>query len=423
MTRRHRFLYVLLIGIAVSVGSCNEPPPMLVHFDAATGTINSGCVPGNMDVEVEDDFQNDVLTLTRNDEIVSLTASEVTQINVELCGAANAFSYQVAAPNTSLDLPRSFRIVGHEGFDQIAFEFDSNSAGQYLSLGVAPCVELDLGGGQDQVEIRTYQVGGGVLQIDADLGPGNDDFDYTNYPTGFDGSLMLNVEGGPGDDHVAAMFNGGTVPAARSVTINLAGDTLDFGNVNPYDNVADHGADVMRLTWQARVDGSLSARVRGDDALQRFIDLGCGQSILSDSTCVFRSSSTRGPECTSFAPPPPDFSPSDTPCDLEAALLQPDSLYAADDVQTLLRVVPQSSGSIDMLVDGGLASDEVVLLVDGVDHIAGLASADLTVTGGQQPRYKYDLCFAGDPDASVGAWVAVENCDEIDPDIIDDALQ
>ena len=279
---------------------------------------------------------------------------------------------------------------------------------------------MDLGALSDQVEIMVYEIGGGHMTVDADLGPDNDGFHFLSYPNPVTGSLTINVEGGSGNDDLFVTSNlGADVPAPHTVQVTMAGDSLDRdAPIDPRDNVADHGVDLLRFHWPATVGGSLNASLRGDDVVQRLADLECVNPIAgAGETCVFRTALNR-PGCGSTVVPAPALDgEAEGPCDLEEAL-QTMPNYAADDVQGHVVIREGSTGRVNLRVDGGLSNDIAVLVVED-ENDATLGGYEALLTGGRLHRCQHDVCYAGQPPTEGGGFVEVENCAEMDPTVSD----
>lgn len=408
-------------------------PTGTVGYDPDTNTLTVECLrrqPGrfgdqsqNIGVTILDNPEEGWTDITIEaftlDELVNArwTKASIDRYVVKLCGRSNSFSYMVAAGVESLRRAKSFDITGGDGFDYVTINLANNGAGRPMAHAAPVEVDLDLGGLQDQVELRLRPAKDGALDLVGDLGPGNDGFGIVTYAGTITRAYDLSVAGGMGNDWIFVPFTQPQrVHQGGRIRLRLSGDTLpEPGVISPMDNVADHGADVVVGAFDGRVDGTVDIELDGDDGLQRIRDLACLNAV-GGFNCAFRGPATRGLDCRGAVRPNP-LEPSLGPCDLEDALRNLPG-YAYDKVQAHLdleSIGPQ--GTVRAVVDGGLGTDESVMIVK-MEDATRAARLDASLTGGQEYRWQYDLCFVDGTSSQVRDRIVVENCDEFDEDIV-----
>lgn len=361
---------------------------------------------------IVDDIKNDRVIVTQTTtppspfgpKIDHYSSSALRRVEVVLCGSRNSFTYKLAASNTSLSVPREFKIKGSAGFDYVMLDFYTNGSGHHVTIESPVSAELELGAGSDQVEVKINKFNGSDFRIAADLGPGHDSFSLITQPMPMTGSVAIRVEGKEGNDSIfldlydnADFF---VIPQDGSVRIDASGDTLDqFGLAT--DNVADHGSDRIVTAFRGTVHGSLQVALYGDDTITRLKDLQC-----STPACVFY--------CQCDGPCPPPFPGSAPVCTSPKGLekvLKNNPAYANDTVKLKLDVQADSTGVVDALVDGGVSSDGVVLVMNNESN--QLSSYKAVVSGGQPHHFKSDACFATPTAVGNSSAVHVEHCDQI----------
>ena len=371
---------------------------------------------------IVDDIKNDRVTVTQTTtppsplgpKIDHYSSSKLRRIEATLCGNSNSFSYKLAASNTSLSVPREFKINGSAGFDYVTLDFYANGSGHHVTINSPVVADLAMGGASDQVEVKVNKFNGGDFRVTADLGPGNDSFNLFTRPRPIVGSVAIRVEGKEGSDNIfldlydnAESF---VIPQGGSIKIDASGDTLDQ-LVLATDNVADHGSDKIITAFRGTVHGSLQVALYGDDTSTRLKDLQCLGSVQGlPPACVFYCQCSNGP-C------PPHLPGSQPICNTPQGLenvLQTNSAYANDTVKLKLDIQADSTGVVDALVDGGLSSDAVVMVVN--NESSQLSNYNATLTGGQPHHFKSDACFASPTAVGNPSAVSVEHCDQMLPD-------
>lgn len=374
-------------------------------------------------ITIVDDIKNDRVTVTQTTtppsplgpKIDHYSSSELRRIEATLCSSSNnSFSYKLAASNTNLLVPREFKINGSAGFDYVSLDFYANGSGHHVTINSPVVAELALGGGSDQVEVRVNKFNGSDFRVDADLGSGNDSFSFVTWPRPIAGSVAIRVEGKEGHDNIFLDFYDNAesfvIPHGGSLKIDASGDTLDQ-LVLATDNVADHGSDKIITAFRGTVHGNLHISLHGDDTITRLKDLHClGSAPGLLPACIFYCQCSNGP-C------PPHLPGSQPICNAPQGLenmLQKNSTYASDTVKLKLDIQADSSGVVDVLVDGGLSSDEVVMVVN--NESSQLSNYNATLTGGQPHHFKSDACFASPTAIGNPSAVSVEHCDQMLPD-------
>lgn len=369
---------------------------------------NRTCVEDTkVNIFIVDDLKGDRLTVTQETvppspfgpKVDHYSAQALERLEIGLCGTANTLDYRLGVSNSSLDRPREFKILGSFGPDAVKLDFAVNASGHHVTIEDRVAVELALYAGMDQVQINAHTFAGDDFSVAADLGPDNDSFTMAPWSRPILGDVTVKVEGKEGRDTIFIDFTDNAsafhVPADGSLTIEASGDTLDqffFGN----DNVADHGSDQVIVSFRGTVDGTLRIALHGDDTIARIKDLQCADA---SQPCLFYC------QCKSH-PCSATLLPFETPiCDAPQGLervLRDNPAYANDTVKLQTAILAGSKGAVQVAVDGGLASDEVVLVVDNAS--SQLAAYQATLTGGQPHAQKTDACFA-----SPG--IAIEHCD------------
>jgi hypothetical protein len=387
-------------GIAVP-----QVPVVRVNIDQAG---KRACVEDTpVNITIRDDFKGDRLTITQTFVPPSLFGPKVDhyssraleRLEIGLCGRQNTLEYRLAVSNRSLDRPRAFKIVGSFGPDYVTLDFNTNASGHHVALEQPVTIDMQLRGGQDQVQINAHTFAGGAFTVAADLGPDSDSFTLNTWSRPIVGDVVVKVEGKEGNDTIfldlfdnASAFH---VPAGGSLTIEASGDTLDqfdFGN----DNVSDHGGDQVIAAFRGTVDGALRIKLHGDDTLARVKHLEC---LHQSQPCAFYCHCSALVCTYGLNPDEPPIC--DAPVGLER-LLRENPAYANDTVKLRTNILAGSKGTVQLSVDGGLASDEVVLVAEtGSDELTFYQAA---LTGGQSHPFKTDGCFAS-------AGVTVSGCD------------
>jgi hypothetical protein len=373
-------------------------------------------------VAVVDDIVNDVVTVTVNDYSGSTTVSTkeymssvLRKIDVRFCGPSNSFTYQLAANNYQLSLPREFRLNGGSSTDYVVLQFANNAAGQPVTMTSAPTADIRLGGlppslssgTDDSVGIYVRNVGGGTMRLTATLGTGNDGLSFVTHAKPMEGSLDLTVEGGAGDDtlwfDLWDPVSQVDIPAGKTVSIRASGDTLD--SLSTQANVADHGMDRVQGGFRGTVDGTLVLQFHGDDKVVRSVSSQC-----ATTDCVLFC---QGSACAQ-------------PTGLEA-VMEADPWYASDIVQAQVRLLDGSTGTVDIDVDGGLGSDGVSLNVTNdnqpswstVYPFGSFQQYSTELSGGQSHYKKTDYCYASPYSATqLVAWeVTMTGCNVFEPSL------
>jgi hypothetical protein len=370
----------------------------------------------NTIVSVVDDINGNVVAVTFNDYPGSTTkkthqyqAGVLEKFDVYLCGTNNDFRYQLAALNSQLSLPRTFRIAGGASSDDVTLNFYANAAGQYITMTQAPVVDIDFGRAptgwgedlDDTVSIKVNNIGGGTMDVAAKLGVGNDYFELVTNAKPMDGSLDLTVEGESGHDILwFDLFDYTTqldIPEGKTVSIRASGDTLDA--LSSQGNVADHGEDRVQLGYRGVVDGTFTLELRGDDAVMRTVAPQC-----ANGSCAFLC---QGTGCAQ-------------PTGVEAALRNPEVWYAGDLVQAQTEFLAGSTGSVSVLVDSGIGSDLGSLVVANANPgptsyfpSGPFQQYSTSLTLGLAHGFKNDWCYAAPVTTltQLAIWpVPVSNC-------------
>lgn len=353
----------------------NQPVPRINR-----SVVTVDCFNGNTSIDIVDDQKSNRLELTLNERLFLFNSRDVTGFDLTLCGRSNNVDYQVGK-TPIMTLPRNFKITGSDGFDYVQLNFQSNIHGQTVRYEKAPQIQLDLGKLSDQVAVRLQDFGTGSFYLDADLGEGHDGLTLLEYGGPMRGSATIMVDGGQGNDRLYVDLSNRyptDIPASSSMWISVWGD--EAGDLDLYDNVADHGQDIIVVEMAGEVNGSLASRVYGDDNVLRLRDVFCRY-------CIFRDSYSG----------------------LEYALKnQPD--YANDNVQTRYAIGPGSSGEMNLHTSGGLANDYAVMVFEG-EIPPALRHFDASLTGGQYHTYQTDTCWV---DSTL---VDVTQCNVMSPDI------
>lgn len=430
---RHTFLFITTVTVCcLLLAGCQAapeakkapviPPPGIALPELPVLRINvdqdgrSACVENTPVVlTIVDDIKNDRVIVTQTTtppspfgpKVDHYSSTKLQRIEVTLCGSRNNFSYKLAASNTSLSVPREFKITGSAGFDYVTLDFYTNGSGHHVTIDSPVVAELALGGASDQVEIKVNKFNGSDFRVAADLGPGSDSFTLSTRSQPMTGSVAIRVEGKEGGDNIyldfydnAASF---VIPQNGSLKIDASGDTLDqFGLAT--DNVADHGSDRIITAFRGAVHGNLQIALHGDDTITRLKDLQC-----STPACLFY--------CQCNGPCPPSLPGTQPVCNAPQGLekvLQNNPGYANDTVKLKLDIQTDSTGVVNASVDGGLSSDEVVLVVN--NESSQLSFYKVVLSGGQPHRSKSDACFAVPTAADDPSAVTIEHCNQTLPD-------
>ena len=412
------------------------------------GTLLLGCLNATQPITISEDPKYKRTQIQVGEKTVRIDQDRISRIRVEFCREANNFTYQLLGGNKAFSAPRDISIIGGSSFDYISFKLDNNGHGRPITLKTQLRINMDLKDGQDQVEVRTRDIApSGLLEVKADLGAGHDGFTWvTHSNVTWAGDVTLDLNAGEDDDQVfISMAQDVSIAASSNARFTVYGDSRGTLS-NPRDNVADHGADKILASFKGTVKGRFDMKLQGDDGLLRIQDLECRTS----EDCIFRYQLTGNYRC----PERIDINTSmHNQCiDLERALkfaseevvghhvlncrlpgstanirLRPCSdevarnylrllTYAQDTVQARVKILEGSTGSSDINLDGGLASDHTVLLYSRDTVEASRHTKQLS--GGQTHRYKTDHCF---PQFVYGT--PSQGCDVFSQDIIVSELQ
>ncbi len=375
------------------------------------------CRDDNTSVIIEEDPANEKVRITINDLSETKSQDSILEFNIKLCGVSNSLTYKLKGPNLEFTANRNFKIKGKEGFDYVSFKLGSNSSGRNgVELNSVINIDMDLGGGQDQVEVRLNNTTNrSSLALRGTLGGGHDGMSWiTRDRSTLAGEIVLDLDGSSGDDHFFIdMYNGITAKTGSRTFLKLVGDTRDKV-LDPKDNVPDHGRDSIHFAFGGEIDGDLEALFIGDDGALRIPDTEC--IGFTSTECVFFYSS-RDPACLPLLVGTPDpnnpgyVRPTSPECrDLEH-MLKNVPRYGYDSVQAAVIIAEGSTGTSNVKVDGGLSGDDVVLLhrIDAERKPPHKG----TITGGQIHRSKTDACYPRLINA-----IPATNCDVFTRDIV-----
>ncbi|MFK7995562.1 MAG: hypothetical protein AB8B87_15610 [Granulosicoccus sp.] len=398
----------------------------LLRARLVKGLVSVNCQPENTDINILDEDGSNVVYVTVNETRYSFDSDAVRGFDLQLCGFSNSVTYQVGEIPV-LTRHRSFNIVGRgEGFDTVRLNFANAVGTRALAIEEAPEVNLDLGALADSVviEVRDFPIG--RTTFFADMGEGSDSFIINPYGGSIEGSISIAVDagedsshlfwndGGPVDldgdgvdDTLAAIVNRGDtidinlssnripydIPEGSSVSIFAWGDSRE--GQGHFDNVADHGSDLVVVRWNGLLEGSLHSHVYGDDQqLRAFGSQDFG--IVSGGPCwqapnvAFRDGEL------------------DRVCSLKDAFyLVP--AYASDSVQTRYTIDPNSTGSATLYTDGGVGDDQVVMQLLHKEPLDRMQSFKADLTGGQHYPFKNDTCAVDHPFITVTACELMDN--------------
>jgi hypothetical protein len=345
-----------------------------LSLDCDGDGLFTNAAAGDRNGVVMGEFELFDLRLGSGDDAVTIdvpptVAPDVTAYNkqnrnfaVQLGLGSNSFRFDHPAsvlhpPPTAVDSRLTIDVQGGGGADDVFYRF----IGARASLIV---LRADLGAGPDRVTLTTFDIGryeqGSVVNVDFQMDTGDDTVNYTPNADLFDGSVYrVNIVTGAGADTV----NGGVFSLVSNGHLIL---NVDLGA----------GNDV--LEWKppalVGVDGSVHIRVSGgpgqDHVAFALSDPAVTSSLDGLVELLVHGDDGNDDLGVNLSPPAPGSS--DVAGTVRAHV---DGGAGNDTVIVSQRSSGGSAGTFDFLLRGGLGADGLELAVEGPASYAPVGAA------------------------------------------------